>query len=72
MLVSRSVKLQTICGQQFNNKGLAEAADMSTSYLSLILNGKRMPSQAALQKMARALQVDVTRLRRELYSRNAR
>lgn len=62
----------TLCGQQVNNKGLADATGVSKSYLSLILNGHRTPSQDILKKMAQALGVDVARLERELKGRNGR
>ncbi len=65
------VKLQTLCGQRVNNKGLAEVAQVSKGYMSAILNGNRTPSPDVLKKMAVALGVDVPRLERELRKRNA-
>lgn len=67
--VAATVKL---CGVEMNNKGLADASGVSKSYLSLILNGHRSPSQDILKKMARALGVDVARLERELKGRNGK
>lgn len=66
-LFSRS---KTLCGQPFNNQGLADAAKVSKSYMSQILSGQRSPSEEILKRMAGALQVDVPRLARELRKRH--
>jgi transcriptional regulator with XRE-family HTH domain len=46
----------------FDRKGLAEAADISYSYLSAIESGQKIPSGTLQNNLARTLGVDVSRL----------
>ena len=61
---------RTLCGRSFNNIGLARAAGVSPPYLCQLLKGRKTnPSEDILKRLARALGVDVQRLKRELNER---
>lgn len=68
----KGARLFDLCGVKFSLKALAPLAQVSVPYLSLILSGQRQPPQATLQRIARALGVDVVRLVRELRKRNGK